>query len=396
VYAPVPDQQPPVDDGGGLVAFRPDAARRVRQATVYVETMLRQKPRPRFERPQSPAVQTQWIRLTGPAGPDGGYPWEAVTQVAPLTVTAGGSEYTFANATVSGNGWTGWSVTLTVANGKVASAAWSGSAGATGTANEPPTITVSGDGTGAAVQISDAQDVLTPPQWVTTGTTGSYSKAAYEISGCYGLPNDGTVYPAEAGPAGQLSFFCNPVIVGKTTHVTSYPTGTNVYFAVQPETVYGTQAEGSPGVLNTGPSGGGTYPVLYAVNIGPQPPPEGTTVICGWSGTRWVFRYDINTSQLEVTTHETPSTSLKIDLSAGTAVDSAGTTLTAVAAVSGHTLAASSTNSVYLDASYALAHSTTGMPGSGHFTPLATVTTNGTKVTGVTDARTFTVAARQT
>src|SRR6185312_16208526 len=43
-----------------------------------------------------------YIQLTGPAGPDGGYPWAEVTQAPPIKVTNGGSGYTSApSVTVS-------------------------------------------------------------------------------------------------------------------------------------------------------------------------------------------------------------------------------------------------------------------------------------------------------
>jgi len=340
-----------------------------------------------------------YIQLTGPAAPDGGYPWVQVTQAPPIKITNTGTGYSSPpSASLSGGGWTGWNLTVTInaTAGTVTSVYFSGSAGTAGTANVQPTISFSGGGgSGAAAQITDIQDVNTPVQWVTSSTTGGYSNAAYEARGCFGLPNDGVVYPAITGPNGKLLFFSNPVVVGKTSTAGSYPTAVSAFYAIQPVTLYGTQSEGSAVTFNTGPLTGGTYPVFYAYNIGTARPFQGTYVICRWTGTRWVFRFDVSPAGLQVTLHETPSTSLNVAVSQGYWVDSTTTTLTNFAAVSSFGLTASATNSIYLDNSGTLTKSTSGYPGSGHFTKLATAVTGGSTITSLTDDRQFTVAVNQ-
>ena len=394
---PVAPQKMPVSDDGP-VAWERSSAARAGEATKYVETMIRQRPPARFVPPGRGTSGLTYIQLTGPAAPDGGYPWQEVSQYPPIKITSAGSGYTSApSVSISGGGWTGWTIHAAVntTTGVVTSVFFTGTAGTAGTANVQPTISFSGGGgTGAAASITDAQDANSPNQWYTTGATGDYSSAAYEASGCFGLPNDGAIYPAFAGPNGQLLFFCNPIAVGVTTAVSSYPTTINANFALQPQTVWGTQSEGASATFAT--SGlGGTYPVVYAYNLGTVLPGPGTQVIYRWTGTRWVFRYDVNIAGLLVTTHETPSTTLKIALAVGYVADSSDATLTQISAVTSYTLSASATNYVYLDASNALASSTSGWPGSGHYTKLAKVVTGSSTVSTITDQRSFVVGVQQ-
>jgi hypothetical protein len=75
-------------------------------------------------------------------------------------------------------------------------------------------------------------------------------------------------------------------IVIKTQTVSSYPTGTNVYFGVKAVSVGGTESEGSAGTfgVETG--------IFYALHIGSSNPPVGTVAIATSIDGRWVFNFN--------------------------------------------------------------------------------------------------------
>ena len=90
---------------------------------------------------------------------------------------------------------------------------------------------------------------------------------------------------------------------------------------------------------------------------------------------------------LAVTTHEQPSASLAVDISAGLFVNAAGT-VTSYGGVTGVLVAAGATTYFYLTASGTLAQSTTGFPASPTvYVPLATVLAGGSSITSITDGR---------
>ena len=76
-------------------------------------------------------------------------------------------------------------------------------------------------------------------------------------------------------------------MLAQTVAVSSYPSSASVFYAVVPCDVDGGETEGDAAtyVARTGS-------VTYAINLGPQVPPEGTMVICHAVGGRWCFRYD--------------------------------------------------------------------------------------------------------
>lgn len=76
-------------------------------------------------------------------------------------------------------------------------------------------------------------------------------------------------------------------MLGQTATVQTYPTTATAFYAVVPCDIDGSQSEGAAAayVPRTGS-------VAYALNLGTQIPPSGTTVVCHAVGGRWCFRYD--------------------------------------------------------------------------------------------------------
>lgn len=76
-------------------------------------------------------------------------------------------------------------------------------------------------------------------------------------------------------------------MLAQTTVIANYPATASAFYAVIPCDIDGQETEGagSSYVLRTGS-------VAYALNLGTQAPPEGTTVVCHAVGGRWCFRYD--------------------------------------------------------------------------------------------------------
>jgi hypothetical protein len=81
-------------------------------------------------------------------------------------------------------------------------------------------------------------------------------------------------------------FVGSPSLLAKTTTIQIYPTTVQSFFACQPVTLLGTEAEGNPGVIYPGTS------IFFALNIGSSIPPTGAPIVASFVGSRWVFRYD--------------------------------------------------------------------------------------------------------
>jgi hypothetical protein len=89
---------------------------------------------------------------------------------------------------------------------------------------------------------------------------------------------------------------------------------------------------------------------------------------------------------LSVTTSENPSTTLHVDVAAGSFVSRSGAVVS-YAGTTNRAMTLSATNYLYLTDAGVLTVNTTGWPASTNIVRLATVDTDGTKVTGITGAR---------
>lgn len=76
-------------------------------------------------------------------------------------------------------------------------------------------------------------------------------------------------------------------MLAQTTTVKTYPTSASAFYAVVPCDVDGPETEGAP--ASYGIQAGS---VSFAINLGTQIPPVGTTIVCHAVGGRWCFRYD--------------------------------------------------------------------------------------------------------
>lgn len=76
-------------------------------------------------------------------------------------------------------------------------------------------------------------------------------------------------------------------MLAQTTTVKTYPTTAAAFYAVVPCDIDGGEAEGT--AASYVPAAGS---VAYALNLGSQVPPSGTTIVCHAVGGRWCFRYD--------------------------------------------------------------------------------------------------------
>ncbi len=76
-------------------------------------------------------------------------------------------------------------------------------------------------------------------------------------------------------------------MLAQTTTMKTYPTSASAFYAIVPCDVDGSETEGAAAayVPRTGS-------VSFAINLGTQIPPVGTTVVCHGVGGRWCFRYD--------------------------------------------------------------------------------------------------------
>jgi hypothetical protein len=245
------------------------------------------------------AATPTWLMVAGAAGIDGGYPWQALVEVPLIQVTAGGSGYTFANASASGGGGTG-PVVLDVRlgapgspqEGKVVAITAPTDGSGFSTTSPDATVAISGDGSGAAA-------VVQGQAWVPTGDVVSSDDLAYEATGCRSVPAMGTVASpgspsvavaadplvAARSPSGRLLFFSRPVVVAKTTAIGTYPSGGSKFYAVVPQVLSGAEAEGQPGAFAPLSS------AFFALNIGTGTPPVGSPVVARWRPRRWSFQW---------------------------------------------------------------------------------------------------------
>ena len=84
----------------------------------------------------------------------------------------------------------------------------------------------------------------------------------------------------------QTPTLASPSVLAKTTTLSVYPTTASSYFACLPQSLYGTEQEGAPGVVLSSSS------TFFALNLGTTVPPRGTLILATFTGNRWVFRYD--------------------------------------------------------------------------------------------------------
>jgi hypothetical protein len=77
------------------------------------------------------------------------------------------------------------------------------------------------------------------------------------------------------------------VMLAQTTTVKTYPTTAASFYGVVRCDIDGSESEGTAATYNPQ-----TGSVTYALNLGTQVPPSGTTVVCHAIGGRWCFRYD--------------------------------------------------------------------------------------------------------
>lgn len=86
---------------------------------------------------------------------------------------------------------------------------------------------------------------------------------------------------------GEFEARGSSAMLAQTTTVKTYPTTAAAFYAVVPCDIDGAENEGAAVtyVRQTGS-------VAYALNVGTQVPPSGTTIVCHAVGGRWCFRYD--------------------------------------------------------------------------------------------------------
>lgn len=90
----------------------------------------------------------------------------------------------------------------------------------------------------------------------------------------------------EAASAPRQAPAPGAAILCRTATAGSYPTVAAAYYSVTPQSVLGTEAEGTSGVLANGPT------PFFALNIGTHVPSPGSQVLVFFVPNRWVFRYD--------------------------------------------------------------------------------------------------------
>ena len=77
-----------------------------------------------------------------------------------------------------------------------------------------------------------------------------------------------------------------PSMVAVTTAISRYPTTPQVFYAMLPLALAGTESEGSSGITTTSST------VFFALNLGSTVPAPGTQHVVTFVGSRWVFRHD--------------------------------------------------------------------------------------------------------
>jgi hypothetical protein len=80
--------------------------------------------------------------------------------------------------------------------------------------------------------------------------------------------------------------------LAQTTTVNAYPTQASAFYAIIPCDVNGNESEGQAATYVQREDDQGNPIIQYALNLGSQAPPSGTTIICHAVGGRWTFRYD--------------------------------------------------------------------------------------------------------
>src|SRR5579885_2670836 len=90
----------------------------------------------------------------------------------------------------------------------------------------------------------------------------------------------------DAAQAAQEAYG-SAALLCQTTTVSTYPTTAQAYYACNPVSCDGTEAEGQ--AVTYTPD---TSTTLFALNIGTTVPPSGSRVICHSVGGRWCFRWD--------------------------------------------------------------------------------------------------------
>ena len=78
----------------------------------------------------------------------------------------------------------------------------------------------------------------------------------------------------------------SPTLVANTKTITHYPSAPGQYFACEPMSVLGVEAEGEIGTFTNFGA------IFFALNLGTAIPPSGTKLIVTFVENRWVFRYD--------------------------------------------------------------------------------------------------------
>jgi hypothetical protein len=181
--------------------------------------------------------------------------------------------------------------------------------------------------------------------------------------------------------------------LARTKKVTTYPTTAGAYYAV--DLVYLTAPEVEGGGDNPQSLGA---PTQYAYNFGQAVPYEGQLVeVTRVPSGRWEFLQPPGDGGLLVATHENPSTTLKVDISAGYFVNTSNVdTFYPGTGTSPLTLTAFSTVKVYLD-NTGTPQTTTAASYPPGVVRLATVQTGVSSVTKVLgDDRTFRTACLET
>jgi hypothetical protein len=91
---------------------------------------------------------------------------------------------------------------------------------------------------------------------------------------------------AEQEAVGDVQVRDSSAMLAQTTTAKTYPTAAAAFYAVVPCDIDGGEVEGAAATYSQ------TGSVTYALNLGTQVPPSGTTVVCHAIGGRWCFRYD--------------------------------------------------------------------------------------------------------
>ncbi len=182
-----------------------------------------------------------------------------------------------------------------------------------------------------------------------------------------------------AGPSDATISF-----LGQTIEFDSYPTVAQAYYGMKNIQINGPEGENDLATFVSNVPDDG---LTTAFNLGTQVPPQGTTVICSSVGGRWCFRFDSRAIPgLAVAPKENPSTTLNVTVCPGNYINASGCIGT-YAGSSSQAIPASSTKVLYLDGGAAYALTLAASYPMSDYVPLATVTTDLTKILTVVDNR---------